>query len=197
MRDEKLKVIRALDPVAPHHIVRGQYEAKRQDGPSYREAVEDPRSRTESFVAMKVHISNWRWAGTPFYLRTGKRLAARSSEISVVFKELPHSIFGEKPDHRNILSIRLQPNEGITLSVTIKEPGPGGMRLIDVPLDMTFAEALGEDAEERRRLRAADHGCDPRQPDPVHARRRGRGGMGLDRSDHRRLGGARRSAQAL
>lgn len=141
VRDEKLKVIRALDPVDPHHIVRGQYDACAQ-GPSYREAVGDPRSRTESYIAMKVGVSNWRWAGTPFYLRTGKRLKARSSEITVVFKELNHSIFGEQEDHRNVLSIRLQPNEGMTLRVTIKEPGPGGMRLIDVPLDMTFAKAL-------------------------------------------------------
>ena len=75
-------------------------------------------------------------------------MAARSSEISVVFKETPHSIFGpDAGQHRNVLSIRLQPNEGITLGVTIKEPGPGGMRLIDVPLDMTFAEALDDDAE--------------------------------------------------
>ncbi len=145
VRDEKLKVIRALDPVEPHHIVRGQYDA---DGgePSYREGVGDPKSRTESYVAMKIGVRNWRWAGTPFYLRTGKKLAARTSEIAVVFKELNHSIFGEGQDHRNTLSIRLQPNEGITLNVTIKEPGPGGMRLVDVPLDMTFAEALGEEA---------------------------------------------------
>ena len=142
VRDEKLKVIRALDPVAPHHLVRGQYEAS-AEGPGYREAVGDPRSRTESYIAMKVGIANWRWAGTPFYLRTGKRLRARCSEITVVFKELNHSIFGDKQDHRNTLSIRLQPNEGITLHVTIKEPGPGGMRLVDVPLDMSFAEALG------------------------------------------------------
>ncbi|MCR9125933.1 MAG: glucose-6-phosphate dehydrogenase [Rhodobacteraceae bacterium] len=144
VRDEKLKVIRALDPVAPHHIVRGQYEAGSDGAPGYREAVGDPRSKTESYVAIKANISNWRWAGTPFYLRTGKRLKARSSVINVVFKTLPHSIFG--PDAgggANILSIRLQPNEGITLRVTIKEPGPGGMRLIEVPLDMTFAEALG------------------------------------------------------
>ena len=151
VRDEKLKVIRALDPVLPHHIIRGQYEAEvgnEKAMPSYREAVGHPRSRTESFVALKVHISNWRWAGTPFFLRTGKRLAARSSEITVVFKDTPHSIFGDDAGrHRNVLSIRLQPNEGITLGVTIKEPGPGGMRLIDVPLDMTFAEALGEDAD--------------------------------------------------
>ena len=147
VRDEKLKVIRALDPVAPHHLIRGQYLAEpgqEERYPSYREAVGDPRSRTESFVALKAHISNWRWHGTPFYLRTGKRMVARSSEITVVFKDTPHSIFTEDAGrHRNVLSIRLQPNEGITLGVTIKEPGPGGMRLVDVPLDMTFAEALG------------------------------------------------------
>ena len=147
VRDEKLKVIRALDPVEPHHIVRGQYTAA--DGvPGYREDVDNERSKTESFMALKCHVSNWRWAGTPFYLRTGKRLKKRSSEITVVFKDAPHSIFG--PDagrHNNELTIQLQPNEGITLDVTIKEPGPGGMRLIDVPLDMSFAEALGPGAD--------------------------------------------------
>ena len=147
VRDEKLKVIRALDPVAPDDIVRGQYHAA-GDLPGYgaeaglTEAA--PASLTESFIALKTHVSNWRWAGTPFYLRTGKRLRARASEIAVVFKETPHSIFGpEAGQHRNILTIRLQPNEGIDLGVTIKEPGPGGMRLVDVPLDMTFSEALG------------------------------------------------------
>ncbi|MEL6509171.1 MAG: glucose-6-phosphate dehydrogenase [Pseudomonadota bacterium] len=148
VRDEKLKVIRALDPVAHHHIVRGQYAATK-DTASYREDAENPRSFTESFIAMKLNISNWRWAGTPFYLRTGKRLRARSSEIVVVFKDAPHSIFGaDQGTHRNVLTIQLQPNEGMTLDVTIKEPGPGGMRLLDVPLDMTFAEALGPEAEE-------------------------------------------------
>jgi len=147
VRDEKLKVIRALEPVESQHIVRGQYEAG-DVGPSYREDVGDPKSRTESFVAMKLHVSNWRWAGTPFYLRTGKRLRGRTSEIAVVFKDAPHSIFGaDKGVHRNILSIRLQPNEGIELGVTIKEPGPGGMRLIDVPLDMSFADALGSESD--------------------------------------------------
>ena len=148
VRDEKLKVIRALDPVLPHHIVRGQYDAA-GDQPSYREAVGNPRSSTESYVALKAHLSNWRWAGTPFYLRTGKRLKARSSVINVMFKDAPHSIFGiDAGRHANVLSIRLQPNEGITLHVTIKEPGPGGMRLLDVPLDMTFAEALGPEGED-------------------------------------------------
>ncbi|SFQ95030.1 glucose-6-phosphate dehydrogenase [Poseidonocella sedimentorum] len=147
VRDEKLKVIRALDPVQHHHVVRGQYEAGEGEQ-SYREDAGDPRSRTESFVALRLNISNWRWAGTPIYLRTGKKLAVRESEIVVVFKETPHSIFGpDAGNHRNVLVIRLQPDEGMTLDVTIKEPGPGGMRLVDVPLDMSFAEALGPGAQ--------------------------------------------------
>jgi len=145
VRDEKLKVIRALDPVEPGDIVRGQYLSGAE--PSYLDDVENPESRTESFIAMKLHIANWRWNGTPFYLRTGKRLKARRSEIVIVFKETPHSIFDADAGSRaNVLSIRLQPDEGIDLRVTIKEPGPGGMRLIDVPLDMSFADALGPEA---------------------------------------------------
>ncbi len=148
VRDEKLKVIRALEPVESYHIVRGQYD-KTATAAGYRDDVDNPRSFTESFLALKLHISNWRWAGTPFYLRTGKKLRARTSEIVVVFKDAPHSIFGaDAGRHRNVLAIRLQPNEGMTLDVTIKEPGPGGMRLVDVPLDMTFADALGPEAEQ-------------------------------------------------
>lgn len=143
VRDEKLKVIRALEKIEPHHIVRGQYNAS-ADGPSYRDDAENPRSFTESFVAMKCHIANWRWSGVPFYIRTGKRMKARASEIAVVFKPLGHSIFEGQEEQQNVLSIRLQPNEGMDLQVTIKEPGPGGMRLVNVPLDMTFAEALGD-----------------------------------------------------
>ncbi|MFI0395179.1 glucose-6-phosphate dehydrogenase [Paracoccus sp. p1-h21] len=145
VRDEKLKVIRALQPVAAQDVVRGQYQAA--DGQAgYAQDAGDAASRTESFVAMKVGISNWRWTGTPFYLRTGKRLRARTSEIAVVFKEPPHSIFDEAEQPRaNELVIRLQPNEGMNLKVMIKEPGPGGMRLVQVPLDMSFAEALGPD----------------------------------------------------
>ncbi len=144
VRDEKLKVIRALDPVAPEDIVRGQYGAVGGQ-PGYREDVGNSDSRTESYVALRVHVSNWRWKGTPFYLRTGKRLRARSSEIAITFREPPHSIFGEDERWKeNVLVIRLQPNEGIKLRVMIKEPGPGGMRLVNVPLDMSFAEALGE-----------------------------------------------------
>jgi glucose-6-phosphate 1-dehydrogenase len=145
VRDEKLKVIRALDPVPAEDIVRGQYLAGGGQG-GYVEHSENPGSKTESYIALKCHVSNWRWKGTPFYLRTGKRLRARESEIAITFKEPPHSIFDDETGWReNVLVIRLQPDEGMNLKVMIKEPGPGGMRLVQVPLDMSFAEALGED----------------------------------------------------
>jgi len=148
VRDEKLKVIRALDPVAREHIVRGQYLAGGGEK-SYLSHCENPASTTESYVALKVNISNWRWNGTPFYLRTGKRLRGRASEIAITFKEPPHSIFDDAQGWReNVLVIRLQPNEGMNLMVMIKEPGPGGMRLMQVPLDMAFADALGDAAED-------------------------------------------------
>ncbi|NEY89150.1 glucose-6-phosphate dehydrogenase [Tabrizicola oligotrophica] len=149
VRDEKLKVIRALDPVAPEDIVRGQYRANGKAGDSYADHAENPESRTESYIALKAHISNWRWKGTPFYLRTGKKLRARSSEIAITFKEPPHSIFDDERGWReNVLVIRLQPNEGMNLMVMIKEPGPGGMRLMQVPLDMSFAETVGADLDD-------------------------------------------------
>ena len=147
VRDEKLKVIRALDPVQPQDIVRGQYLAGGGQG-GYVDHSENPASTTESYIALKVHVSNWRWKGTPFYLRTGKRLRARASEIAITFREPPHSIFDDAKGWReNVLVIRLQPDEGMNLMVMIKEPGPGGMRLMQVPLDMSFADAIvdGED----------------------------------------------------
>ncbi len=147
VRDEKVKVIEALEPVDPSDVARGQYRDQRGAG-SYRDHAGNPDSRTESFVAMKVTIGNWRWAGTPFYLRTGKKLRGRSSEIAVVFRDPPHMIFPAMERREgNALIIRLQPDEGITLRNTIKEPGPGGMRLAEVKLDMTFADALGEQTE--------------------------------------------------
>ncbi len=145
VRDEKLKVIKALDPILEVDVVRGQYRAD-GDTPSYQDESGNPDSTTESYIALKANLSNWRWVGTPFYLRTGKKLRNRASEIAVVFKDPPHSIFEDSQDLKgNILTIRLQPDEGINLSMTIKEPGPGGMRLTEVPLDMTFAEVLGDD----------------------------------------------------
>lgn len=148
VRDEKLKVIRALEPVPAADIVRGQYVAG-GGLPGYAADAENPGSRTESFVALKLRIANWRWQGVPFYLRTGKRLCARASEITVAFRDPPHSIFDDQGEPRaNQLVIRLQPNEGMNLKVNIKEPGPGGMRLVQVPLDMSFADALGPDGAE-------------------------------------------------
>ena len=148
VRDEKLKVINALDPINPEHIVLGQYTSGNQIQ-GYKEDVKNLQSNTESFIAMKCKVSNWRWAGTPFYIRTGKRLQNRVSEIAVKFKFPPHWIFEKEDGLRgNLLSIRLQPNEGIDLRVTIKEPGPGGMRLVEVPLDMSFAQSLHGDIGE-------------------------------------------------
>lgn len=148
VRDEKLKVIRALKPVPTEDIVRGQYGAGGGEA-GYLADSENPSSKTESYIALKVHVSNWRWQGVPFYLRTGKRLRARASEIAITFKQPPHAIFDDaKGWHENVLVIRLQPNEGMNLMVMIKEPGPGGMRLMQVPLDMSFAAVLGDEAEE-------------------------------------------------
>jgi glucose-6-phosphate 1-dehydrogenase len=148
VRDEKLRVIRALKPVPAEGIVRGQYGAG-ADEAGYATHAENPASRTESYIALKVHVSNWRWQGVPFYLRTGKRLRARASEIAITFKQPPHAIFDDASGwHENVLVIRLQPNEGMNLMVMIKEPGPGGMRLMQVPLDMAFADALGAEADE-------------------------------------------------
>jgi glucose-6-phosphate 1-dehydrogenase len=147
VRDEKLKVIRALKPVPPEDIVRGQYGAGNGDK-GYVAHAENLASKTESYIALKVGISNWRWQGVPFYLRTGKRLRTRASEIAITFKQPPHAIFDDaKGWLENVLVIRLQPDEGMNLMVMIKEPGPGGMRLMQVPLDMSFADAV-EDAED-------------------------------------------------
>ncbi|MEM7242888.1 MAG: glucose-6-phosphate dehydrogenase, partial [Pseudomonadota bacterium] len=148
VRDEKLKVISGLEAITEENIVRGQYIAA-GDAPGYLEEVKDENSITECFVALKAEVANWRWSGVPFYLRTGKRLRHRMTEIAIQFKAPPHSIFGNLGyAGGNLLKIRLQPDEGMTLSVTIKDPGPGGMRLREVPLDMTFAEALGDEIDD-------------------------------------------------
>ncbi|NVK33086.1 MAG: glucose-6-phosphate dehydrogenase [Rhodobacteraceae bacterium] len=161
VRDEKLKVLQSLVPLDQDKIerltVRGRYVAGASQGgavPGYLEELGRDDSTTETFVALKAEISNWRWAGVPFYLRTGKRLAKRVSEIVVQFRPIPHSIFGERVGAipANRLIIRLQPDEGVQMKVMIKDPGPGGMRLREVPLDMSFAEAFkvrNPDAYER------------------------------------------------
>ncbi|MBN9671471.1 glucose-6-phosphate dehydrogenase [Roseibium aggregatum] len=161
VRDEKLKVLKALAPITEQNAqkltVRGQYRAGASAGgavPGYLEELGHTESQTETFVALKAEIANWRWAGVPFYLRTGKRLARRVSEIVVQFQPIPHSIFDAEAGAitANRLIIRLQPDEGVQMQIMIKDPGPGGMRLRQVPLDMSFAEAFkvrNPDAYER------------------------------------------------
>ena len=152
LRDEKLKVLKALEPINESNVlsltVRGQYRAGFADGgpaPGYLHDIGKPESDTETFVALKIGIANWRWAGVPFYLRTGKRLPQRFSEIVVAFRKVPHVIFDMPSDAipANRLVIRVQPDEGIKLWMMVKEPGPGGTRLEHLPLDMSFAKAFG------------------------------------------------------
>ena len=162
LRDEKLKVLKALEPITENNAsmvtVRGQYRSGFAEGgvaPGYLHDIEKDESNTETFVALKIGVGNWRWAGVPFYLRTGKRLPQRFSEIVVGFKRVPHIIFDMPHDAvpANRLVIRVQPDEGIKLWMMIKEPGPGGMRLQHVPLDMSFAKAFrGPSADAYERL---------------------------------------------
>ena len=159
VRDEKVKVLRSLRPIDATTVqactVVGQYGEGASGGqpvPGY--AAELGRaSTTETFVALKLHVDNWRWKGVPFYLRTGKRMPARQSEITIQFKAVPHSIFGSRggPLHPNRLVIRLQPHENIRLSIMAKEPGldRDGLRLREVPLDIGLANAF---ADVRRRI---------------------------------------------
>ena len=161
VRDEKLKVLQALVPITPETVreivVRAQYRAGASATgpvPGYLDELGNPDSRTETFVALRADIANWRWAGVPFYLRTGKRLPSRVSEIVVSFRPIPHSVFDKSAGavRNNRLVIRLQPDEGVKLWLMIKDPGPGGMRLRRVPLDMSFAETFAvrnADAYER------------------------------------------------
>ncbi len=151
VRDEKLKVLRALRPLRDRDVlvksVRGQYKAGAVRGvpvPGYREEADIAAdSSTETFVALKVDIDTWRWAGVPFYLRTGKRLQDRVTELVVTFDEVPHPIF-EMPNTThtaNELVIRLQPDESITMTILAKNPGEG-MRLKPVSLALDLGETF-------------------------------------------------------
>ena len=152
VRDEKLKVLRSLRPMAVADVardtVRGQYTAGASGGevaPGYlQEDNIPPESTTETFVALKAHINNWRWANVPFFLRTGKRMAARQSEIVIEFADLPFTIFGDSP-HKSVnrLMIRLQPEEHIQLQMMAKEPG-SGMKLRPVSLNLDLESAFTE-----------------------------------------------------
>jgi glucose-6-phosphate 1-dehydrogenase len=149
--DEKLKVLQALKPLSADEIKRntvtGQYGPGLVDGgvvDGYRADAENADSTTETFVAVKAEINNWRWAGVPFYLRTGKRMSQRYSEIVVQFKPVPLPMFpgSEGASEPNRLVISLQPNEEMRLELTAKEPGPGGIRMRPVSLALNYTEAF-------------------------------------------------------
>ncbi|GAA2868350.1 glucose-6-phosphate dehydrogenase [Streptosporangium fragile] len=162
IRDEKVKVLEALRPITGSEVdrftVRGQYTAGESGGAKVPGYLDEPDNtapteasrQVETFAAIRAEVKNWRWAGVPFYLRTGKRMPYRCSEIVVQFKDVPHSIFpGSAP---NRLVLRLQPSEGIQLHIMAKEPGAGEVTLKPVPLGLSFAETFAgrvPDAYER------------------------------------------------
>jgi glucose-6-phosphate 1-dehydrogenase len=146
VRDEKVKVLRALRPIGAGESVTGQYRAGAVQGkavPGYDDEL-GRESGTETFVALKAHVDNWRWKGVPFYLRTGKRLPERVTEILVQFRQVPHSIFTGVRTKPNRLLIGIQPEENITLSLMAKVPGLDreGIALREVPLDIRDPNAF-------------------------------------------------------
>jgi glucose-6-phosphate 1-dehydrogenase len=146
VRDEKVKVLRALRPLEANQSVTGQYRGGAIAGaivPGYDEELKRSSS-TETFVALKAHIDNWRWHGVPFYLRTGKRMHERVTEIVVQFRCVPHSIFKGARMKPNRLVIGIQPEENITLSLMAKVPGLDreGLSLREVPLDIAMPDAF-------------------------------------------------------
>jgi len=167
VRDEKVKVLKAVSPLSPQHleknVVRGQYAAGSLMGssqPGYLQEEGVPEnSITETYVAMKLYIDNWRWASVPFYLRAGKRLPKRVTEIAIHFKHAPLQIFGDVSEGEipaNVLTLKIQPDEGISLKFDSKVPGPGG-NIRPVNMDFRYGTSFGEsppDAYERLLLDA-------------------------------------------
>jgi glucose-6-phosphate 1-dehydrogenase len=167
LRDEKVKLLRAVVPPSGEEVnfktVRGQYEAGFIEGraaSAYRdEKGVKPNSRTETFVALELGIDNWRWAGVPFYLRTGKRLPRRVTEIAIEFKQVPHLMFqriGDLDLSPNVITMRIQPDEGIALKFAAKVPGPT-TQLRPVRMDFLYGASFGQagpDAYERLLLDA-------------------------------------------
>jgi glucose-6-phosphate 1-dehydrogenase len=161
VRDEKLKVLRSLRPLPEDssalmkEVVRGQYRAgsvagKEQIGYRQEKGVA-PDSKVETFVAMRLYIDNWRWAGVPFYLRAGKAMPKRVSEIAIHFKTPPHTLFpargGRQAHEPNVLTIRIQPDEGISLKFLSKVPGPT-MDSVPVPMEFRYGTSFGAEPPE-------------------------------------------------
>ena len=153
VRDEQAKILHAIQPFSSEDVlsktVRGQYGEGIVDGervPAYRaEEGVPPDSRTETFVAMRLLIDNWRWAGVPFYLRTGKRLPGRNTHVAIQFRRAPFMLFRDTPVENlmpNQLVLHIQPEEGISLRFAAKTPGPA-MQLGEVNMDFDYADYFG------------------------------------------------------
>ena len=152
VRNEKVKVLRAIRTPLPEEVVRGQYARGFVEGdevPGYREEEGvDPSSETETYVAAKLHVDNWRWAGTPFYVRTGKRLPRRETTIAIQFQRAPHLPFAEIDELRpNLLLVHVQPDEGVSLAMGAKVPGQG-MKIRTVHMDFLYGGAFRVDLPE-------------------------------------------------
>ncbi|HEX8833787.1 MAG TPA: glucose-6-phosphate dehydrogenase, partial [Abditibacteriaceae bacterium] len=147
IRDEKVKVLRAIRPMDEQAVrentLRGQYEGYRKE-----EGVA-PDSKVETYVALKLFVDNWRWAGVPFYLRHGKNLPQRATEIVVRWKDTPCVLFNNAPDRlkSNMLTMRIQPNEGFALRTNAKVPG-SGMEIRDVHMDFDYSQSFGSEPPE-------------------------------------------------
>ena len=152
IRDEKMKVLRAVRPIDSDELgtfaARGQYARGLIGGkevPGYREEPDvNPKSNVETFAAIKLYVDNWRWAGVPFYLRSGKRLANKMSEIAIRFKDIPHRLFGDAGDdiEHNVLVMKIQPEEGVSLRFSAKVPGPK-MHIRSVSMDFNYGTGFG------------------------------------------------------
>ena len=152
VRELKVQVLRAIRPMSVEEVakrtIRGQYGPGKINGvevPGYRqEPGVNPKSRTETYVAVEFRVDNWRWAGVPFYVRAGKRLANQLTEVAVHFKRTPQALFARNPDdvHHNVITMRIQPNEGISLNFGAKTPG-SQMRSSRVNMDFSYRDAFG------------------------------------------------------
>ena len=158
VRDEKVKVLKSIEKItgddAIKHTVRAQYVSGTIDGkrvPSYRDEPDvDRGSTTETYMTARLFVNNWRWAGVPFYLRSGKRLANRVTEVAIQFTQIPLSLFGQRDlasEAPNMLVLRIQPNEGITLSLGAKVPG-SSMKIEPVEMRFNYEEAFGSQPPE-------------------------------------------------
>ncbi len=158
VRDEKVKVLKSIRRIPPERVssrvIRARYQSGAIDGeevPGYlAEQGVDPSSSTETYVAMQLAIDNWRWAGVPFFIRSGKRLAKRVTEISIHFKDVPHLLFRDHDTRNwssNVLSFRIQPDEGITFKISAKPPGPK-VQVQSVNMDFSYGSSFGVETPE-------------------------------------------------